>query len=48
MLYIIPAKPRTGILRYLVLPFLFVEVLYLHPKNGVKYAWYWMRQSLLH
>jgi hypothetical protein len=47
MIYVHPTKPRGLIARYAMAPLVFLQVLYLHPKNGIGYAARWARQSTI-
>jgi hypothetical protein len=46
MVYVCPLKPRFLLARYAIWPAVFCQVLWLHPRNGVKYAARWANASL--
>jgi hypothetical protein len=45
MIYIHPTKPRSFLMRYAMAPLVSLQVLWLHPKNGLGYAVQWAWQS---
>lgn len=45
MIYVYPNKPRSKLMTILVWPFLFLQVLWLHPKLGLSYAFEWSNKT---
>ena len=46
MIYVYPNQPRSKLESFIILPFLFIQILLLHPKLGLGYAYEWTKKSL--
>jgi hypothetical protein len=47
MFYVRTIKPKSASRAYLEAPLVFLTILWLHPRCGFRYAYYWARQSIL-
>lgn len=47
MFYVHPLKPKSALRARMEAPMVFLTILWLHPRNGFRYAYYWARQSVV-